>query len=275
MAILVGFPGGLVFGSLPASAGGRGLIYDPGGSHMPQDTYAIAHDYWDQVLQLLKLPSSKACALQQEKPLQWEVQCTTSKSSPGLPKLEKALASKEDPAQPKIKINKLILKIVIKKKKHHVVKEIRPPFLGGGPRNDWVKPLPSGWIGTANRITIWFHHLVLQLSSLLHNLHRSTNLIKIRLQSHKLLLQNLTVHTQSTQYSPRFGYSRFLYHCCFFSSVCLPGSFCFSRLSNSALLPLFSVHHFVSFSFYSSSHWLASPCCNTWRSSCTICLMPH
>ena len=33
-----------------------------------------------------------------------------------MPKLEKALASKEDPAQPKIKINKLILKIVIKKK---------------------------------------------------------------------------------------------------------------------------------------------------------------
>ena len=33
-----------------------------------------------------------------------------------MPKLEKALASKEDSAQPKIKINKLILKIVIKKK---------------------------------------------------------------------------------------------------------------------------------------------------------------
>ena len=52
-----------------------------------------------------------------------------------MPKLEKALASKEDPAQPKTKINKLILKIVIKKK-DQVVKEIRPPFLGGRPRSD-------------------------------------------------------------------------------------------------------------------------------------------
>lgn len=38
MAILAGFPGGLVFGSLPASAGDTGLIYGPGGSHMSQGT---------------------------------------------------------------------------------------------------------------------------------------------------------------------------------------------------------------------------------------------
>ena len=38
MAILAGFLGGLVFGSLPASAGDMGLIYGPGGSHMSQGT---------------------------------------------------------------------------------------------------------------------------------------------------------------------------------------------------------------------------------------------
>ena len=38
MAILAGFPGGLVFGSLPASVGDTGLIYGPGGSHMSQGT---------------------------------------------------------------------------------------------------------------------------------------------------------------------------------------------------------------------------------------------
>ena len=69
------------------------------------------------------------------------------------------------------------------------MKEICLPFLGGGPRSDWGKP--SGWKRTANRIIIWFQHLVLQLSSLLHNLDKSTNFIKIRLYSHKFTTSEL------------------------------------------------------------------------------------
>ena len=63
-----GFPGGSVAKNLPTNVGDKSLIPDPGRSHM----------LWsDQVLQLLsptgqllKPVYPRACALQQEKPLQ-------------------------------------------------------------------------------------------------------------------------------------------------------------------------------------------------------------
>ena len=79
------FPGGSVVKNLPANAGDTGSIPSPGRSHMPQSN-------WAHVPQLLSL-CSRAHALQQEKPPQWEAH---------RPQLEESLCSKEDPAQPKI-----------------------------------------------------------------------------------------------------------------------------------------------------------------------------
>ena len=56
--------------------------------------------------QLLKPESSRAFALQQEWPPQWEAYVLHLESSPGLQQLEKSLSSNEDPAQPKINNNK-------------------------------------------------------------------------------------------------------------------------------------------------------------------------
>ena len=53
--------------------------------------------------QLLKPLQPTACALQQEKSLQWEAQALQLESSPGSPQLEKSLSGSEDPARPKIK----------------------------------------------------------------------------------------------------------------------------------------------------------------------------
>ena len=44
----------------------------------------------------------RACALQQEKPLRWEVHTPELESSFHLPQLEKSLSSNEDPAQPNV-----------------------------------------------------------------------------------------------------------------------------------------------------------------------------
>ena len=49
----------------------------------------------------------RACALQQEEPLQREARTLQLESSPYLLQLEKSLHSREDPAQPKI-INKIL-----------------------------------------------------------------------------------------------------------------------------------------------------------------------
>ena len=57
-------------------------------------TKSMLHNYW-------------ACALQQEKPLQWEARALPLESGPCLPQTEKSPTSKEDPAQPSI--NKYII----------------------------------------------------------------------------------------------------------------------------------------------------------------------
>ena len=52
--------------------------------------------------QLLKPPHPRACALQQEKPLQWEAHAPQLESSPCSPQLETSLRSDKGPAQPEI-----------------------------------------------------------------------------------------------------------------------------------------------------------------------------
>ena len=61
-----------------------------------------SHNYWAHMPQLLKPVCPRACALQQEKPHQWEAFTLQLKNSPSLRQLEKSLSSKEDLAQPKI-----------------------------------------------------------------------------------------------------------------------------------------------------------------------------
>ena len=59
--------------------------------------------YWGHVQQLLNPVCPRACAPQQEKPLQWE-DCTLQlESSPRLPQLEKSLHNNEDSEKPKKK----------------------------------------------------------------------------------------------------------------------------------------------------------------------------
>jgi len=55
------------------------------------------------VPQLLTPVCSRACALQQEKPLQWETYAQKPERSPRSLQIEKSLYSSEDPAQPKEK----------------------------------------------------------------------------------------------------------------------------------------------------------------------------
>ena len=62
--------------------------------------------------------SARACALQQEKPLQGEACEPQLESRPCLPQLEKSLCSHEDPAEPKT-TNSLA-----KKKKNQNIKQL-------------------------------------------------------------------------------------------------------------------------------------------------------
>ena len=70
----------------------RGHGLHPGRSHMPQGTCAA------QVLST----HSRACALQQHRPLKWEAHTPQLKSGPHSLQLEKSWNSNEDLAQPKI-----------------------------------------------------------------------------------------------------------------------------------------------------------------------------
>ena len=60
----------------------------------------LSHNYWAPVLRLLKPASHRTCALQQEKPLQWETHTPKPESSPHLLQLEKAHAQQQDPVHP-------------------------------------------------------------------------------------------------------------------------------------------------------------------------------
>ena len=59
-------------------------------------------NYWSHVPQTLKPKLLVACALQQEKPLQWETPTLQLEINPRLHQLQKSPCSNEDLAQPKI-----------------------------------------------------------------------------------------------------------------------------------------------------------------------------
>ena len=86
------------------------LIWDNPTCH--RASKAVGHNYWAPVPQLLKFVRPRACAPQQEKPLQWEVCKPQLETSPCLLQLEKSPQINKDPAQPKINvyINKIIKK---------------------------------------------------------------------------------------------------------------------------------------------------------------------
>ena len=106
----LGFPGGLVVKNLPANAWDVGdtdqsLIPDLGGSYMLWGNYA-------RVPQLLRLCSrawepkllkpATACALQQERPLQWEALIPQLETRLRSPQLENGPRSNKDQVQPKL-----------------------------------------------------------------------------------------------------------------------------------------------------------------------------
>ena len=73
-----GFPGGPVVKNPPCNAGNMGLIHGLRRSHMPWSNQARGAQILSLCsrayeLKLLKLTHPRACALQQEKPLQWKV----------------------------------------------------------------------------------------------------------------------------------------------------------------------------------------------------------
>ena len=90
----MGFPGGAVVESLPASAGDAGSSPGLGGSHMPWST-------WARGPQLLSLRVWSLCPAAGGAAIVKGPR-TAMKSGPHLPQLEKALARTEDPTQPKI-----------------------------------------------------------------------------------------------------------------------------------------------------------------------------
>ena len=73
-SVVKGFPGGAVVKNPPVNAGDTGSSPDPGRSHMPRSNYAHAP-------QLLSL-RSRARALQQEKPPQWEARAPQRRVAP-------------------------------------------------------------------------------------------------------------------------------------------------------------------------------------------------
>ena len=109
-----GFPGGAVVKNPPANAGDMGSSPGPGRSHMPRSNQSRAP-------QLLSLHSRarepqllsprattteacvpRACAPQQEKPLQWEAHAPQRRVAPARRNQRKPARSNEDPTQPKI-----------------------------------------------------------------------------------------------------------------------------------------------------------------------------
>ena len=66
------FPGGVVDNNLPVHAGDMGSIPGPGRSHMPQTNWAHMLQLLSQSAPTTEAHAPRACALQQEKPPQWE-----------------------------------------------------------------------------------------------------------------------------------------------------------------------------------------------------------
>lgn len=91
----LGFPGGPVINSLPANAADLGLIPGPGGFHTPWSSQAAEPQLWAHSLgPVLRSKRSHW----DEKPLGREARARTLQ-------LEKHLLSKEDPAQPNVKLH--------------------------------------------------------------------------------------------------------------------------------------------------------------------------
>ena len=67
-------------GHLPMQ-GDMGSRPGPEWFHMPQATESMSNNYWAHAPQLLKPEHPWACALQQEKPLQWEAHAPHLESS--------------------------------------------------------------------------------------------------------------------------------------------------------------------------------------------------
>ena len=88
-------PGGLVIKKPPANGGDTGSIPGPGRSHMPVCNKASEP-------QLLSL-HSRACAPQQEKPLQWDACKPCLESSPRSLQREKAHVQQQIPSAAKNK----------------------------------------------------------------------------------------------------------------------------------------------------------------------------
>ena len=84
-----GFPGGAVVENPPANAGDTGSSPGLGRSHMPRSN-------WAREPQLLSLHVWSPCSATREAATV-RAQCTTMKSGPHLPQLEKALAQKRRP----------------------------------------------------------------------------------------------------------------------------------------------------------------------------------
>ena len=77
-------PWGLVIKNLPANPGDMGLILAWGWFHMLWGNWAqvlesASYKFWTHMPQLLKPKHPGACALQQEKPSQWEALLTSTK----------------------------------------------------------------------------------------------------------------------------------------------------------------------------------------------------
>ena len=86
---LLGFPGGAVVGSLPASAGYAGSGPGLGGSHMPRSNWAHGPQLLSLRVWSLCSPTGEAAMVRGP--------CTAMKSGPRLPQLERALAQKRRP----------------------------------------------------------------------------------------------------------------------------------------------------------------------------------
>ena len=107
---MLGFPGGAVVESLPASAGDTGSCPGLGRSHMPRSG-------WAREPQLLSLRVWSLCSATREAAIVRGPR-TAMKSGPQLPQLEKALAEKRRPNTAKInKLINILKKLTLKKKK--------------------------------------------------------------------------------------------------------------------------------------------------------------
>ena len=92
----VGFPGGAVVGSPPASAGDTGSCPGPGGSHVPRSGWARGPQLLSLRVWSLSLRVWSLCSAAGEAAAVRGLRAAV-KGGPRLPQLEKALAQKRGP----------------------------------------------------------------------------------------------------------------------------------------------------------------------------------